>query len=86
MIYTVGHTESYLKYFQEQEHPKKKGRDGSYRGGSVWKTYQEAKCYAPVDSGYSVFGVLADWDFDTEESPEGDWQNLIINAELVRLD
>jgi hypothetical protein len=77
MIYTVGNSESYLKYFSEQVHPMKAV------GGSVWKTFDEAKKYAPENSGFSVFGVLADWDRDTKPSLSGDWHDLLINSELV---
>jgi len=50
----------------------KKGRDGSYAGGAVWQTREEAdasiKAKFKAKSGdYSVFGVDADWDEDTEE-------------------
>jgi len=64
MIYTIGHTESYEKYFKEQEVPRKLGKAKDYIGGSVWETFEEAKQNCPVN--YSVYGVKADWKKDTE--------------------
>lgn len=63
MLYTVGHRESYERYFEEQEKPEKLGRvaryypDGrDYKGGSVFLTVQEARDAAPPD--YAVYGLL----------------------------
>ena len=83
MIFTIGHTESYLCYFAEQGTPQKKGRCDGYPGGSVWQTQEEAQKH--VGSEFSVFGVLADWDTETEQSQEGDWHDLLVDAELVLL-
>jgi ribulose kinase len=77
MIYTVGNSESYLRYFAEQSHPMKG------IGGSVWKTFEEAEKYAPQNSGFSVFGVLADWIRDTKPNISEPWHDLLINAELI---
>lgn len=86
MVYTIGHEESYHCYFQEQGRPKKLGRNGSddYPGGSVWKTEEEAMKHCP--DGYRVYGLLADWETNTEQSKDGDWNDLLINAELIQLD
>jgi len=83
MIYTIGYTKSYLKYFEEQETPKKMGRTKDYPGGSVWKTKKEAQ--QNCKEGYSVFGVLADWNKDTEPNENESFNNLLIDAELVQL-
>ena len=83
MIYTIGNSENYLIYFAEQARPLKKGRDKDFQGGSVWKTFDEAAKYAPKGSGFSVFGVLADWDRDTEPHEGESYHDLLINAELV---
>lgn len=83
MLFTIGHTKSYLQYFEEQTTPLKKGKEGDYPGGSVWKTKEEAQYNCPAE--YSVFGVLADWDKDTEPSLEGTWNSLLISSELVKL-
>ena len=84
MIYTIGHTESYHRYFEEQGTPSKKGRTEDYSGGSVWKTIEDAEKHCP--KGYSVFGMIADWDKDTEPSKDGDWNDLLIDADLVKLE
>ena len=84
MIYTIGHEESYTRYFHEQGRPLKLGRKEDCPGGSVWKTEEEARKHC-LD-GYQVYGVMADWEADTEPSQEGDWHDLLINAELVQLD
>ena len=86
MIYTIGHEESYDRYFREQGRPLKLGRNGrkDYPGGSVWETEEEAREYC--SKGYQVYGLLADWKTDTEQSKDGDWHDLLINAELVQLD
>jgi len=87
MIYTVGYTENYLKCFKEQGFLKKMGKNESYAGGSVWKTREEAEkyCEENCDKGYSVFGVIADWDKDTEPSSSKDYNNLLRDSELVIL-
>jgi len=84
MIYTTGHTANYMSYFamRHPDIPKKLGRSENYAGGSVWATYEEAKRHCPLD--YSVFGVDADWS-DTERSQSGDWNDLLIDADLVIL-
>lgn len=84
MIFTVGHEESYERYFEEQENlPRKLGRTEDYVGGSVWKTVQEAQKYCPKD--YKVYGVLADWENDTVPSKEGPWHDLLVTSPLVRV-
>jgi len=83
MIYTVGHRESYERYFAEQGTPRKRGRDSGYPGGSVWRTAEEAS--ACCEEGFAVYGVLADWDTDTAENALGMWRDLIPDAELVKL-
>lgn len=85
MIYTVGETEIYLKSFVNvyPERPRKLGRSECYEGGSVWKTYEEAMNHCP--KGYSVFGVNANWDNDTTPSNDGDWNNLLVDSELIIL-
>jgi len=90
MIYTIGHRESYLKYFKELVSsgcpPMKKGRTNMYSGGSVWQTHEEALSHADPRGEYSVFGVMADWEKDTVPSELGDWHDLLYDRELVCLD
>jgi hypothetical protein len=87
MLYTVGHRESYERYFTEQEQPEKLGRvagyypDGSdYKGGSVYLNPQEAKDAAPPD--YEVYGLLTSLD-NTYEIDGA--RHLKGNASLVKL-
>jgi len=84
MIFTLGHTASYLSYFKNYPCPKKKGRTDDYVGGSVWVGYKDAlnRC----SEGFSVFGVEANWDKDTIPSREGNWHDLLVDAPLVFLD
>ena len=59
-----------------------------YPGGSIFKTYDDAKNYLinhKLLETYSVFGVLADWDKDTEPNSEKEYNNLLIDSQLVRL-
>ena len=85
MIYTIGNTESYMRLFATHDRPRKTGRNDDYPGGSVWQTREEAQAHADSRPGYSVFGVFADWDADTEPSAMGDWNDLLIDAKLVVL-
>lgn len=84
MIYTIGHIESYEKYFRGQGIPRKKGRTKNYQGGSVWKTYEEARGNRYPE--YSVYGVLADWDKDIVEAKDANWHDLLVDSELVKID
>lgn len=84
MIFTIGYTESYERYFIEQKQPRKLGRTNDYVGGSVWRTFEEAKLNCP--DSYSVYGVLANWETETEPSKDGNWNDLLITSDLVQLD
>ena len=65
MFYTVGKTNLYTNYFLSQGNPRKLGRcllNGKpYEGGSIWKTYKDAKNYLEMSNQkeFSVYGVLA---------------------------
>jgi hypothetical protein len=63
----------------------KKGRRDDYLGGSVWQTFEEAAAHIGIYKliGFSVFGVMADWETDVAENPNAPWHNLLIDAELV---
>jgi hypothetical protein len=80
MIYTIGSTSFYSKGFADSAREGVVFEKGV--GGSVWKTEEEARLFAR--EGYSVYGVLADWDKDTEPTPH-EWNALIVDAPLVRL-
>lgn len=87
MIFTVGVTEQYERYFAKQGVPQKKGRDEEYRGGSVWESLEAAQAVVDCDSTgkFSVYGVLADWDKDTVLSDSGFCHDLLRDADLIRL-
>lgn len=99
MIYAFGHTESYLKGFEEARergNPLKKiGKNPEYGGGGVFKTRREAedhitcnaKYYQGGELAYSVFGVKADWEKDTELDPDPlhPFRRLLTTSELVDL-
>ena len=90
MIYTLGKTEMYERYFLENcpEPTYKLGRrddlDGEfYPGGSVWEHYEEAVRHAESNPGYAVYTVEADWDKDTCPSQDGDWHDLLRDAVIL---
>lgn len=65
MLYTVGHAESYERYFREQDQPMKLGRCPhpdrpyeEYPGGSAYETREEAQAWCP--DGYAVYGLATD--------------------------
>jgi len=81
MLYTVGKTKEYERYFREQGTPKKAV------GGSVWYSRESAERYlheAGLDKDFSIYGVKAKWE-DTEYTGQP-FRNLKIEAELVRLE
>lgn len=95
MIYTVGHKESYEKYFETCENPQKA------IGGSVWQNWKSAwwytrssqslyireyDCYvrALVPNDFAVYGVWADWKWHTIDNGNG-WNDLLIDADLVKI-
>jgi hypothetical protein len=83
MIYTIGRTAAYEQNFRELPVVEKLGRTPDYQGGSVWKTREDAQKECPSD--YSVYGVEADWEQDTEPSKEGSWHDLLKTSKLVKL-
>jgi len=87
MIYTLGHTEAYERYFQEQGVPQKLGKTDDYVGGSVWQSFSEANKHRLKlkMNDFSVYGVLADWNSDTEKSLDGDFHDLLVTSDLIKL-
>jgi len=83
MIYTLGLTESYERYFKEQSEPHKAV------GGSVWRTEAEVEAFKrrrPLWlSDYSIYGVEADWERDTKPVEGASWHELTRDAKLVKL-
>ena len=59
-------------------------------GGSVWQFREDAEMAASHYTGYSVYGVIANWDSDTAETNDmtdihfGE-HSLIISSQLVKL-
>lgn len=70
MLYTVGHTKSYLDYIKSSEMPTKLGRDQAidkvnHKGGIVFRTIAEAQLYIKEvgrEDEWSVFGLDCDED------------------------
>lgn len=91
MIYTVGLRRTYEEYLKFCSSPCKLGQcmEGNerYPGGSVWQTRKEAQDYLErtKQPDFAVYGVLADWDTQTEPS-ENEWNNLLVTSPLVSLD
>ncbi len=90
MIFTVGRTTIYNLLLRDDPNPTKLGStaDG-YSGGSVWETREAAQHYLDVTGigdEFSVYGVVADWDRDTEPEPGQEWHRLLVTSKLVRLD
>lgn len=82
LIYTVGKTEVYEDYLAKDKHPEKA------KGGSVWRTKDDARGYllkTKQDKTFSVYGIEADWDKDTEPTLEGQWRALTRKAWLIKL-
>jgi len=88
MIFTIGKTINYERFFLEQDQPQKLGRCKRSPGGSVWRTFNEVQTY--LDSlgldEYSIYGVIADWEEDTEQHGGASWRDLLKNSDLIKLD
>lgn len=89
MIYTIGHTESYLiGYVEKRKFGKrlmKLGEYDTYPGGAVFAYESEAQEYIRDRPDYSVFGVLADWKTETKRNPLEPFRRLLINSQIVIL-
>lgn len=97
MIYTVGHKKSYEQGFKEyKDEPlafrklgKKSMWNGKpYAGGSCFKTKESACEYLDANmlNTYSVYGLDADWETDTEWDGESEYRNLLRDATLLKID
>lgn len=67
MIFTVGKTEMYERWFQAADMVHKS------IGGSVWRSQQEAEDYLErtgLSGSFTVYAVEADWETDTTEDPD----------------
>ena len=64
----------------------KEGRP--YAGGSVWATEAAARQFIAdmgIAATHNVYGVVADWQADTEQLPGEPFRRLLRHAQLVAL-
>lgn len=93
MIYTIGNARSYLEAMRGGEIVHKTGKRDNYAGGYAFKTVADAeRRIAEYDSAggdyhgvFSVFGLGADWERDTEPNEIGWWHNLLVDSPLILL-
>ena len=81
MLYTIGYRPHYEKQLSQGK-VNKLGRRPDYPGGSVWRTFEEAKAHC--DGDHSAYGVEADWDLDCVDTLQ-DWRCLLYDRPLVKL-
>ena len=91
MIYTVGSKRAYFRSLLKDGKVMKSGRKRGYAGGGVFRTREDAQRH--IDElelqGYKnfmVFGLLANWDKDTQASAHHWWHDLLKDAEVVVLE
>ncbi len=91
MIYTVGSKKAYFRSLLKNGKVTKTGRKRGYAGGCVFPTREDAQRH--IDElelqGYKdfmVFGLLADWQKDTQASSQHWWHDLLKDAEVVVLE
>lgn len=93
MIFTVGRTSIYEPYLRDDPTAAKLGRgidhNGNYYpGGSVWRTHQAVQTYLDAtdqNKEFSIYGVVADWETETEPEPGQEWHRLLVTSKLVKL-
>lgn len=96
MIYTIGHNANYLQAIANSPEGKiyKTGKrdpgeqfPNGYEGGYAFQFMEDAQKRideAYPDRGFAIFGLLADWETETEPS-ESWWHYLLIDAEIIVL-
>jgi hypothetical protein len=91
MIYTVGSKRAYFRSLLKNGKVMKTGRKRGYAGGCVFRTREDAQRH--IDElelqgykGFMVFGLLADWDTDTQTSTQHWWRDLLKDAEVIVLE
>jgi hypothetical protein len=91
MIYTVGSKRAYFRSLLKNGKVMKSGRKRGYAGGCVFLTREDAQRH--IDElelqGYKefmVFGLLADWQKDTQASSQHWWHDLLKDAEVIVLE
>ncbi len=96
MIYTIGHEGTYLdalngnegKVFKTGRLPPTNEYPDGYEGGYAFHSVADAQRLIDEKystSGYAVFGLIADWEADVEQAPDGWWYSLLKDAEIVRI-
>lgn len=93
MIYCIGLRMRYENAFAAAAPVIKTGRavgdDGRpYPGGWVWQSAEDARRFIAVNglfATHDVYGVLADWERDTELGDGEQTRRLIRDAEVVRV-
>lgn len=92
MIYTIGLRERYELAFTLIKPLNKLGkgiaRNGKpYGGGWVWRTEADARAFIAQMQYFDreVYGVLADWDADTEQISGEPYRRLLRDSEMVQL-
>jgi len=86
IIYTIGFTLDYERYFLSQDRVIKQGRTNDYPGGGVWQTFEEAKAHCDKNEGFSVYGVIANWDDTAESKDGGGMRHLLRDSKLIKLE
>ena len=92
MIFTVGRTDVYEPYLRDDPDAAKLGRgqdhEGNYyAGGAVWKTRDAAQIYLDktgLKNVFSIYGVMVDWETQTEPEPGQEWHRLLVTSKLVK--
>ena len=92
MIFTVGRTEAYEQYLNTDDQPEKLGKgldrlENPYGGGGVCGSADEAQRYLNNNghADYSVYGLIADLQSDSEQIPGEPYRRLLRNARIVRV-
>jgi hypothetical protein len=89
-IFTIGFARNYDPFVGKPDF-KKLGKqispNGLYPGGSVWKTRAEVEAYLAENSPrldpYKVYGVLADWETQTEQVDGEPFRRLLETSPIV---
>lgn len=89
MIFTLGKTDVYDPLLRDHPDATKEGRSDDYAGGSVWETFEAAQAYLDstiLGEEFSIYGVLADWETQTEPEPGQGWHRLLVTSKLIKLE
>jgi hypothetical protein len=87
VIYTVGLTAIYEPKLSQGQ-AIKRGRRSDYEGGWVWPTAEAAQAFLVAERSVSirrVYGVMADWEADTQAVAGKSYRVLLRDAAVVRL-